>query len=396
MAEPAQQPVWVAPGIFPPKPESAPYGVIGEKGAVVGLATFEELAAHVAEARNVVAAIWTPASERTMPVEGEPRLIEALRVRDRRIAEVDLSNGKRSLVLFGAVFLWALLWSLQQGLPLWESQPLGLAGLLLLVMAVVPTYEAWKLRRESARLDERGLEAGEREARFEFWLARQRMPVTKVLLALILVVAAGQQVVGWYESIAAAGLVKHGEGRVQGYFEGAYWRLWTAPFLHGAWLHLALNGVALWFLGRRAEILARWPHLAMVFLTAAWAGGLASAHFMPDKPSVGASGGILGILGFLLVFETLHDQLVPRRARKRLLAAVILTFVVGAVAQAFIDNAAHAGGLAAGMIYAVLVFPKSSSPHRPRATKLDVVLGVVSLGLLTASALLALVLLLAW
>jgi membrane associated rhomboid family serine protease len=97
----------------------------------------------------------------------------------------------------------------------------------------------------------------------------------------------------------------------------------------------------------------------------------------------------MGLLGFLLVFETLHRPLVPESSRRRLLAGVLLTGAIGFVFHRFIDNAAHAGGLVAGMIYAALVFPKSSSPHRPRATAADVVLGGGALGLLVSSAVLA-------
>ena len=43
-------------------------------------------------------------------------------------------------------------------------------------------------------------------------------------------------------------------------------------------------------------------------------GGEASARFVA-APSVGASGGLMGWLGFLMVFETLHKRLVPRRAQ---------------------------------------------------------------------------------
>jgi len=388
----SQEPAWVAPEIFPPKPESDPYGVVGGKGRPQGFATFEELEEYVALARNEVGAIWTPESERTMPMEGEPRLVEALRKRFRRIAEVDFSNGRRGLLLYGAVFVWALVyaWSVRGQVPMMQSQALGLSGLLLVMLGLAPTYEAWKLRRESLRMKADDLRADEREARFDYWLSRQKMPATMALLGLIAMVAAGQVVIGWEgswainwePSVQAAGLLK-GEAF-------AAWRMWTAPFLHGGWFHLILNGVALWILGRRAETLAGWPHLVMVYLVSAWVGGFASAKFLPGFPSVGASGGILGLLGFLLVFETLHARLAPRSARRRLLAAVVMTFVIGVVAQAFIDNAAHAGGLVAGMIYAVVVFPRSFSARRPRATKMDLLLGGLSLFILAASALQAL------
>ena len=88
-------------------------------------------------------------------------------------------------------------------------------------------------------------------------------------------------------------------------------------------LHWALNAAGLWYIGRRVEALAGWPHLALVFLVAMVAGGVTTAQFLPDQDSVGASGGLLGLLGFLLVFETLHPRLVPHPTRRRLFAALV-------------------------------------------------------------------------
>ena len=56
------------------------------------------------------------------------------------------------------------------------------------------------------------------------------------------------------------------------------------------------------------------------------------------------------MLGFLLVFETLHKRLVPRSARRRLLGALGVTLIIGFIGYQFIDNIAHVGGLLAGML----------------------------------------------
>ncbi|MCS5539359.1 MAG: rhomboid family intramembrane serine protease, partial [Roseibacillus sp.] len=94
-------------------------------------------------------------------------------------------------------------------------------------------------------------------------------------------------------------------------------------------------------------------------------------------------------LGFLLVFETLHPRLVPHPTRRRLFAALVLTFLVGFVGYHFIDNYAHGGGLVAGMLYAAIVFPRSRSARRPRANWMDLLFGGGSLVVLSAAALVA-------
>ncbi|HEY1121242.1 MAG TPA: rhomboid family intramembrane serine protease, partial [Haloferula sp.] len=247
--------------------------------------------------------------------------------------------------------------------------------------------------------------------RFETWLSIQRAPVTRLMFWLMAVVGIVQLFVeiqaynqrhglegakallGWWHYVISFGSLDPfttvGKAGLTKYAKSEWWRLLTGPFLHGHWLHWLMNASAMVYLGKRVECFARWPHMVMVLLLSMWIGGEASSHFLVDKPSVGISGGLMGLLGFLLIFESMHRKLVPESARRRLLAGIVMTGVLGYVFRHFIDNACHAGGLVAGMIYAAVVFPKSSSPHRPGTTSVDLVLGGAALGLLIASAALA-------
>jgi membrane associated rhomboid family serine protease len=196
---------------------------------------------------------------------------------------------------------------------------------------------------------------------------RQRLSATYFLIAVM--IASGlvqffiERGLNWFEySVDRAGLLKHDDVE--------WWRFLTAPFLHGNLLHWLMNTAAILYLGRRVELLARWPHVIIVIFGSAWLGGIASSHFLA-APTVGASGGIMGLLGFLLIFETQHRSLVPKSSRRRLLAGVIVTAMMGVLGYQFIDNAAHAGGLVAGMSYAFIVFPVSKSPRRPAILRQD-------------------------
>ena len=232
------------------------------------------------------------------------------------------------------------------------------------------------------------------EARFDSWLSLKLTPVTFGLLAMMIVTCTAQ----WYgsgginwadETVTKVGLLK---STVAG--GDPWWRYLTAPLVHGNLVHWLMNFAALRYLGRRAEVLARWPHMILVFVISAFIGGMATVYFMPDIPSVGASGGILGLLGFLLVFETLHRSLVPKSASKRLLAGLVMVGVMGALGCSFIDNAAHAGGLIAGMVYALIVFPPSASASRPDILSRDRIIGACGLAVLVASTVLCVRLLL--
>ncbi len=133
---------------------------------------------------------------------------------------------------------------------------------------------------------------------------------------------------------------------------GEYWRLWTVTLLHGDLLHLAFNMYALFLMG---TIVERWygsvRFLAFYLATAA-AGSTASFVFGGDIPSVGASGAVFGMLGVLVAAARLHHP-VDRQARgivSQLVVLIIINIVFGFASAGQIDNAAHLGGLAAGVV----------------------------------------------
>jgi membrane associated rhomboid family serine protease len=323
---------------------------------------------------------------------------EAVLAARKRRAHADLADSIDKLQWFGLMFgglaLYLLYrgWALAPGIAssaeramfslraVVSSVSMGITLLMFLIFAFIPWYQSRKRLRQLAQWTPEDLETLIPTLRFETWLDWQKAPVTRFLLILVSIVGAAQLMPG--NSLAAAGLIK------ENYLRGEWWRLFTAPFLHGNLIHFLMNAAALLYLGKRLEVFARWPHIPLVFLFAACVGGEASARLLA-APSVGASGGLMGWLGFLLVFESLHRELIPRRARKRLLAGVLLTALIGLIGYRFIDNAAHGGGLLAGMLYAVIVFPRSSSALRPRTTATDRIAGALSLAALVGAAALA-------
>jgi len=372
-------PAWAAPEVFPVKPTTAPYGALSRKDARTEFDSLKALEAHVSSSRQSVLAVWTPEQERMVPPEAVVSLLESLRKRFLDLAKADWADARRNSLGFGVLVLWAGWAARSRDIAPLASQKVGLAAFLLLVVGLIPLYEAWKSRRSARALNAGNLVEEEREARFEHWMHAQALRVTYVLLFLLVFVGMAQIWVGLKASVDAAGLLKRAGD--------PSWRYLTAPFLHGNVLHLGLNAAGLWYLGRRTESLMGWPHLLLGFLVAMLAGGVATEHFVPDHSSIGASGGVLGVLGMLLGFELLHQRLVPKSARRRLAAGVMATFAIGLVGYSFIDNAAHAGGLLAGLAYALIVFPRSKSVRRPKANRMDRVLGGLAGVVLTASAL---------
>jgi len=142
--------------------------------------------------------------------------------------------------------------------------------------------------------------------------------------------------------------------------QGEWWRLLTAAFLHGGWLHLAMNMLALWQIGSALEQMIGPSRFLTLYLVAALGGSIAS-YSLSDQfaYSVGASGAIFGLLtAFIVVGIAL-----------RMDVSTAVVFLVINVAISFsggIDKWAHFGGAAIGAVVAWLFVER-----RKRGPKFD-------------------------
>ncbi|MBV9709769.1 MAG: rhomboid family intramembrane serine protease [Ktedonobacteraceae bacterium] len=148
---------------------------------------------------------------------------------------------------------------------------------------------------------------------------------------------------------------------------GEYWRIFTAMFLHLSILHVGLNMLSLFLVGRAVEVLyGKWRYLA-IYLLSGILGGIVALFFTPpDVVSVGASGAIFGVFGAIGVFF-----IVNRRA--------LGAFGNGAIGQWIfwlglnliwgfttpgIGILDHIGGLVAGMVIALILMPRQRRRSR--------------------------------
>jgi membrane associated rhomboid family serine protease len=134
---------------------------------------------------------------------------------------------------------------------------------------------------------------------------------------------------------------------------GEWWRLFTALFVHANWLHLLMNGMALWMFGSAIEkTMGHWRFL-LIFLMAGAAGNFISAWQAHYDIAVGASGGIFGLIGAFAVAVWRLNGPIHAGLRRRLLGflgvMVASDFTVGWL-EPLVDNLAHAGGFAAGLL----------------------------------------------
>ena len=135
---------------------------------------------------------------------------------------------------------------------------------------------------------------------------------------------------------------------------GQLWRLLTSGFLHFGPVHLALNMIALWVIGRDLETVLGRGRFLTVYLVSLLGGS--TAVFLLEKNdqlrTVGASGAIYGLMGGLVV-------VLLRLRRSPGPALGIIAINVGiTLAFPFFSLLGHLGGLAFGtaataaMVYA--------------------------------------------
>jgi membrane associated rhomboid family serine protease len=144
---------------------------------------------------------------------------------------------------------------------------------------------------------------------------------------------------------------------VRGVADGAWWQLVTSEFTHVSVLHIALNMMALYFLGPVLEdVLGRWRYLA-VYLVSGLAGSAAVMLFAdPRSQTVGASGAIFGLMGALAVMA-LKDGGQMQSVLVWLGLNLVLTFTIAGISWQ-----GHLGGLLGGLVVggAMIFAPRSN------------------------------------
>jgi membrane associated rhomboid family serine protease len=142
--------------------------------------------------------------------------------------------------------------------------------------------------------------------------------------------------------------------------DGEWWRIVTFSFVHVGGVHLIVNVIGLWLLGRLAEDLFGPWRTAAIFALTGIAGAVASYLAVPAGISAGASGAIFGLLGAVFIELSLHRKR-HRTAWSRGLWGSLAVVAVAQVGQGFfyagIDQWAHGGGLIVGTIAGILLSP---------------------------------------
>jgi rhomboid protease GluP len=154
-------------------------------------------------------------------------------------------------------------------------------------------------------------------------------------------------------------LLKLGALPDDGAWHGQYWRVATYSFLHFNGAHLLVNVLLLLWVGRIVESWVGIAYAAAIYVSSVLSSAAVILLFHSLHPkvgaTVGASGGIFGLLAAALIISHRHSaDSLDRESRLRtwlwiaLLAGVGISFLPG------ISMAGHLGGLMGGTFLACI------------------------------------------
>lgn len=175
---------------------------------------------------------------------------------------------------------------------------------------------------------------------------------------------------------------------------GEWYRMISAPFLHGGLIHLALNGFVLLWAGSLLEGVVGRAWYAAIYGVSAVAGVLVSLALNPPSvASVGASGALMGVLACLFVIS-FHFEAGRVRGHLQSVALQVLVPslipIAASVTGQHVDFGAHLGGVLGGALIGLILLGNWPDAERlPRLRWLAAAIAMAGLAAVVVTAWLA-------
>jgi membrane associated rhomboid family serine protease len=146
--------------------------------------------------------------------------------------------------------------------------------------------------------------------------------------------------------------------------QGEYWRLFTALFLHGGFLHLAFNLFALYVLGPPLERSIGTIRFLACYLISGLASNagvvaLSEIGLVQVAQVIGASGCIMGVVGAWAGFLLRHHDAPFAKQRLANIALIVVIQIAFDLSTPQVSMAAHICGLVAGFFLGLLLAPRA-------------------------------------
>lgn len=137
--------------------------------------------------------------------------------------------------------------------------------------------------------------------------------------------------------------------------QGQIWRLLTCAFLHSGLIHIACNMYSLYIIGPQTQQVYGIYRYFTVYIFSCLTASILSYIMSPNSLSVGASGGIFGLIGALLAFAIIERNRINKNYISSLIQVIIINLFIG-LSIKNIDNFAHIGGLIGGISAGYLAY----------------------------------------
>lgn len=175
---------------------------------------------------------------------------------------------------------------------------------------------------------------------------------TYVLIAINVAVYFGvQSSATTYHDLTLFGSGIYQDGTLHGVAHGEWWRLVTSGFLHTETLHIFMNMLSLFWLGRMIEPALGHARYVAIYLVSLLSGSLGVMILDPNAETLGASGAIYGLLGAAIVMAR-NRQI--SLIQSGLLPILAINFVF-TISVPGISLGGHLGGLIGGLVSTYVV-----------------------------------------
>jgi rhomboid protease GluP len=145
-----------------------------------------------------------------------------------------------------------------------------------------------------------------------------------------------------------------------------WWRLISAGFLHGGWLHLAMNSWSLFILVTEVEQFYGTSRMIIAYVFSTFTGFLCACFFTPFSPVLGASCAAFGLMGVMLAMG-LGPRADPLTQAVRQHYGQWIVFGLVMSLGGGISLSGHIGGLIGGFLVG-FVAGRPGHPGSPRET----------------------------
>ncbi|HNQ91839.1 MAG TPA: rhomboid family intramembrane serine protease [Alphaproteobacteria bacterium] len=200
-------------------------------------------------------------------------------------------------------------------------------------------------------------------------------PITKYLTGFIL----GLHLVIWALSLALIPDIMQYVALFGGFISGSWtgstpFMPWTpvtpitSIFIHGSWMHVGVNALMLVAIGSGAEKWLGPKRYMILFILSCWIALLTHLAFSPfsTMPIVGASGGISGLFGAVLLAMRTGTSGMNSNMMPIIIAWIAISVfmgVLGAPDGSSIAWVAHIGGFLGGIGIASVMMKRSGRKH---------------------------------